>query len=61
MEGNNMVRPHKKTPRQTRMFIDNEGDGMAIFTTHYQHLLEDKADSNIIIAVEANRLNAEKH
>ena len=60
MEGNNMGRPHKKTPRQTRMFIDNQGDGDG----NIYHLLPTstrRQQHNLSPAVEANRPNAKKH
>ena len=55
-----MGRPHKKTPRQTRMFIDNEGDGDG----DIYHSLptstrrQGRQQHNLSAAVEANRLNA---
>ena len=63
MEANNMGRPHKKTQRQTRMFIDNEGDGDG----DIYHSLptstrrQGRQQHNLSAAVVANRPIEKKH
>ena len=63
MEAINMGRPHKKTLRQTIMFIDNEGngDGNICHSLPTYTRRKGRPQHNLSAAVEANRPNAKTH